>query len=412
MKRIHIALIAAMLLAAPLVAAPYDSADAERGDRSAERAVEKEEELYDKATDALDEHEWRKATQTFRRVVDLKMAHADASMYWLAYAQGKMGQRSEALDTLLELKKTFPKSKWAEDAKSLEVEIRQSAGQKIEPEHVDDEDVKLMALNGLMTSDPERATPILENILRNSASSNRLKDRALFVLTQSGSPKSLETVARIARDGSNRSLQLRAIRYLGIMGGEQTRRILNDVYSTSGDVTVKKNVLRAYMVAGDKERLLGIARTEPTVELRLDAVSQLGVIGARTELADLYGKEGAVEVRKKILSAMFISGNADTLGEIARTEKVGELRLVAIRNLGLLGGTRSGQLLLSIYETDSSSEVKESVISSLFIQNNAKALVDLARKEKDRELKHEIISKLSLMHSKVASDYLIEFLKE
>jgi hypothetical protein len=412
MKRIHLAFLAAMLLAAPLVAGPYDTADAERGDRSAERAVEKEEELYDKATDALDEHEWRKAAQTFRRVVDLKMVHADASMYWLAYAQGKMGQRSEALDTLLELKKTFPKSKWAEDAKSLEVEVRQSAGQRIEPEHVDDEDVKLMALNGLMTSDPDRAAPILEGILTSAGSSSRLKDRALFVLTQSGSPKSLDIVARIARDNSNRSLQLRAVRYLGIMGGEQTRRILNDVYSSSSDVSVKKNVLRAYMVAGDKERLLGIARTEPTVELRLDAVSQLGVIGARAELAELYKQETAVEVRKKIISAMFISGNADTLGEIARSEKVEVLRVAAIRNLGLLGGSRSSQLLVSIYDTDSSSEVKESVVNSLFIQNNAKALVDLARKEKDRERKRDIISKLSLMHSKVASDYLIEFLKE
>lgn len=418
MKRQLIAWIAAMLLAAPLVAATYDSADSDRSDRSereaekAEKAVEKEEALYDKATSALDEHDWRRAAQTFRRVAELKMAHADAAMYWLAYAQGKMGQRSEALDTLLEMKNTFPKSKWVEDAKSLEVEIRQSAGQKIEPEHVDDEDVKLMAVSGLMSSDPDRATPILENILKSGSSSARLKDRAMFVLTQSGSPKAMEIVGRIARDNSNRSLQLRAIRYLGIMGGDQTRRILADVYASSPDVTVKKNILRAYMVAGDKERLLTIAKTEPVVELRLDAVSQLGVIGARAELADLYAKETAVEVRKKIISAMFISGNADTLGEIARNEKVAELRLAAIRNLGLLGGSRSGQLLVSIYETDGSSEVKESVVNSLFIQGNAKALVDLARKEKDRELKAEIVKKLSLMHSKVASDYLIEFLKD
>src|SRR5207253_839714 len=158
-----------------------------------------------------------------------------------------------------------------------------------------------------MSSDPDRATPILENILLNSSSSTRLKERAMFVLTQSGSPKALEIVGRIARDASRRSLQLRAIRYLGIMGGDQTRRILADVYSSTPDVTVKKNVLRAYLVAGDKERLLAIARTEPVVDLRLDAVSQLGVLGARAELADLYGKETAVEVRKKIISAMFIS---------------------------------------------------------------------------------------------------------
>jgi len=414
--RIRTAFIATMLLAAPLVAADYAAWDGdsshEHHDRSAERAVEKEEELYDKGSDALDDHEWRTAATAFRRVAGLKMSHADAAMYWLAYAQGKTGQRSEALDTLLELKKTFPKSRWAEDAKSLEVEIRQSAGQKIEPEHVDDEDVKLMAINGLMNSNPERATPLLETILRNSNSSKRMKDRALFVLTQSGSPQALEIVSRIARDNANPALQLRALRYLGIMGGEQTRRILNDVYSSSGDLSVKKTVLRAFMVGGDRVRLLAIARSEPMAELRTVAISQLGVIGARTELADLYAKETNVEVRKKIISAMFIGGNAEKLAEIARTEKVEELRLAAIRSLGLLGGSRSGQLLLSIYDSDPSIEVKKSVIGSLFIQGSARTLVDLARKEKDRELKREIVSKLALMNSKEASDYLIDFLKE
>jgi hypothetical protein len=38
--------------------------------------------------------------------------------------------------------------------------------------------------------------------------------------------------------------------------------------------------------------------------------------------------------------------------------------------------------------------------------------VSLARAEQNRDLKKEIISKLSIMNSKEASDYLMEFLKE
>jgi len=38
-------------------------------------------------------------------------------------------------------------------------------------------------------------------------------------------------------------------------------------------------------------------------------------------------------------------------------------------------------------------------------------LVDLARAEKNFELKREIVSKLSLMKSKDATDYLLELLK-
>jgi hypothetical protein len=165
------------------------------------------------------------------------------------------------------------------------------------------------------------------------------------------------------------------------------------------------------MIAGDHTRLLALARAESNTELRADAVLQLGVIGARNELTELYGSEPSIEVRKKILQAMFIGGNSEKLAEIARNEKVLDLKVTAIRNLGLLGGGRSGDLLLSLYNTDGRYEVRTAVVDALFIQGNAKTLVNLARNEKNAETKHEIIQKLSVMRSKDATDYLMEFLK-
>jgi HEAT repeat protein len=384
----------------------------ERKDRDKERAdakVEKEEDLYDSGTDALDDHEWRRAAASFRKVAEMHMQHADAALYWLAYAEGKMGARSEALSTLLELNKSYPKSKWVEDGRVLEVEIRQSAGEPIAPEHVDDEDVKLMAINGLMNSDPERAIPILEGIL-NGHQPVKLKERALFVLSQSGSQRAFDIVVRTAKSGPP-DLRERAVRTLGILGGERSRAVLTDIYNATTDIDVKKSVMKSYMISGDRTRLLALAKAESNTELRADAVLQLGVIGARNELTELYGSEPSIEVRKKILQAMFIGGNSEKLAEIARNEKVLDLKVTAIRNLGLLGGGRSGDLLLSLYNTDSRYEVRKGVIEALFIQGNAKTLVNLARNEKDPETKHEIIQKLSVMRSKDATDYLMEFLK-
>ncbi|MEA2415494.1 MAG: hypothetical protein QOI58_2151, partial [Thermoanaerobaculia bacterium] len=375
-----------------------------------EAKVEKEEDLYDSGTDALDDHEWRRAAAAFSKVAEMRMQHADAALYWLAYAQGKMGARSEALSTLLQLQKSYPKSKWVEDGKTLEVEIRQSAGQPIEPEHIDDEDVKLMAINGLMNSDPERAIPILEGILLNGHQPVKLKERALFVLSQSGSQRAFDIVVRTAKSGPP-DLRERAVRTLGILGGQRSRAVLTDIYQATNDIDVKKSVLKSYMIAGDRTRLLALAKAESNSELRADAVLQLGVIGARNELTELYGSEPSIEVRKKILQAMFIGGNSEKLAEIARNEKVLELKVTAIRNLGLLGGGRSGDLLLSLYNNDPRPEVRKAVVNSLFIQGNAKTLVSLARTEKDPETKHEIIQKLSVMRSKDATDYLMEFLK-
>src|ERR1700682_703121 len=177
------------------------SAYADRDDDDQkETKAEREESMYDAASDMLDEREWRRAAATFDRVAQLHMSHADAALYWLAYAQNKMGQRSEALGTLISLQKSYPKSRWVEDGKALEVEIRQSSGQHIDAGKVDDEDLKLMALSGLMSNDAERAVPILETILAGK-SSPKVKDRALFVLSQSSSSKALEILARTAKSG-------------------------------------------------------------------------------------------------------------------------------------------------------------------------------------------------------------------
>ena len=417
--RITFALFLALLLAAPTFANVVITDDGDkteksrdREQRAREKMSEADDDLYDRGTDLLDQHQWRRAASIFDSIVHKQGPRMDSALYWLAYARNKMGQRSEALSALLALQQGFPKSRWTADGKALEVEIRQAAGQNVEPHDVADEDVKLMALNGLMSSDPERAIPVLESILTSPKSSDRVKDRALFVLSQAHSTRAVEILGRIARDTSSPKLQERALRYIGIMGGETSRKLLADVYASTTVVEIKKSVMRSLMISGDNARLLALARTETIPELRADAVQQLGVMGARNELAELYNSEPSVDVRKKIIQGMFIGGNAEKLGDIARTEKVVELRVVAIRNLGLLGGARSGELLRTLYESNTDTELRRAVINSLFLQQNAKALVDLARKEKDIELKREIISKLSLIHSPDATDYLLEYLRE
>ena len=372
---------------------------------------DREEELYEEATENLDDAEWREAADGFRRVARLNGERAAAALHWLAYAQNKMGQRSDALATLVDLQRRFPKSKWASDGKALELQIRQSAGQAVAPDGVDDEDLKLMAINGLMHTDPERAIPILEKII-NGNHSAKVKDKALFVLSQANTPRAMEILGRIARDGSRPELQARALRNLGILGGENSRKVLADVYASTNDRRVKKSILKSYMISGDRARLLAIAKTEADPELRADAVQQLGVSGARNELADLYTTESSVDVRKKIIQAMFIGGNAEKLAELARGEKNPELRVTAIKNLGLLGGEKTGQFLVSMYESDTNPDVRKAVINGLFLQSNAGALVNLARKERDAQMKKQIISKLSLINSRESTDYLLEILNE
>jgi hypothetical protein len=139
-------------------------------------------------------------------------------------------------------------------------------------------------------------------------------------------------------------------------------------------------------------------------------VRQLGVMGAHEELWAMYQKESAVDVKKQILQAMFVGGNATRMIDLARNEQNPELRRTAVRNLGLMGGKGTSDALVDIYTRDKDASIRKAVVQALFIQDNAAGLVALARKEEDPAMKKDIVQKLSMMHSKVATDYMLEIL--
>ena len=370
-----------------------------------------ERELYDRGTEEIDDGKLQQAIDKFSQVIDGHGAHAEGALYWKAYAQNRLGQRPEALLTLETLRRTYPKSRWFDDAQALEVEVRQSSGQSVSPEAESNEDLKLMAINSLLGTDPELALPMLDKFL-NGAQSLKLKERALFVLSQSGSPKAREIVVRIARGNRNPVLQMKAIQDLGLFGGKESHATLEEIYKSSHDMEVKRGILRSFMVSGERERVLEVAKSEQSAELRAEAVKQLGVMGARSELYQLYQNETSIDVKKNILQAMFVGGDVEhTLG-LARAEKYSELRCQAVRNLGLMGKDKTADALASIYSSDKDPEVKRAVIQAYFLQGNTKSLIQIARQEKDMSLKRDAVKRLSLMHSKESTDFMMELLNK
>lgn len=383
----------------------------DREREAARREREREDRDYDAGQRLMEKAQWQQAADRFATVAAIKGSRVDAALYWKAYALDRLGQKAEALTTVTELIKGYPTSRWMSDAKALEIQVRQSVGQPVRPEAEADEELKLYAINGLRESAPEQAIPMLEKILQGTASP-RLKERALFVLAQHNSPRARQVIASIAKGAGNPDLQRRAIQYLGTNGTTENRQLLADIYSASSDIAVKRRILQAFMVAGDRQRVLSAATSESAPELRAEAVRQLGVMGAHDELWQLYQKETSVDVKKQILQAMFVGGNATRLIELANNEKDPELRRTAIRNLGLMSSRQTADALVGLYAREKDVEVKKAVIQGLFVQSNAEQLVAIARKETDVALRKTIVQRLSTMNSKVATDYLLEILNK
>jgi HEAT repeat protein len=389
--------------------AQREKEDAQREKERAQRDKERENQYYDQGQSALDSAKWDRAVTSFDRVIEAKGAKSDAALYWKAYAQNKLGQRPEALATINILVKEYPKSRYLSDAKALEVEVKQNTGQPVNPAGESDEDLKLIAIQTLANNQSEEAIPILQKVLQGTGSP-RLKARALFVLAQSSSPKARDVLVNIAKGNANPDLQMKAVQYLAIHGGRESRAALADIYASSTEIDMKKRILNAFMQGGEKDRVLAAAQTEQNPELRASAVQYLGNMGATEELWALYQKESSVDVKKQIIRSLFTSGNVTRLSELAKSESNPELRLLAVRNLGVMGSKRTGDVLVEIYNSDKDPDIRKAVINGLFVSNNPEALVALARKESDPAMKKDMVSKLSNMRSKVATDYLLEIL--
>jgi tetratricopeptide (TPR) repeat protein len=304
---------------------------------------------YENGQRLLDGRHWDQALEAFSTVTPHGGSRADGALYWKAYTLNKLGRRDEAMAAIAELRKSYATSRWLDDAKVLEVEVKQAAGQKVSPESESDEDLKLMAINGLMQSDSERAIPLLENMLK-GAQSPKLKERALFVLAQSSVPKAQQLLEQVARGGGNPDLQVKAINYVGVAGRKQGagNALLPEIYASTNDANVKRAILNAYMANRDTEHLLQVAKTEKTAEFRLDAIRFVGSSGGGDALVAIYGSEQDRQVKQTIVEALFAHGNAKALVDLARNEKDPEMKKTIVRFLSTMKGKEATDYLMEI----------------------------------------------------------------
>lgn len=368
---------------------------------------------YQRGLAKLDARQWDQAIAAFTTAAEHDTAIADAALYWKAYAENRAGQRDDSLETLSELAEKYPSSRWLKDARALQVEVRANAGDPVNPSAESDEELKLIALNSLMHSDAKDVLPVLQKLLSGN-SSEKVKDRALFVLTQNSSPEARKILDNIARNPANPDLQRRAIRYMGLLGNADARNELIAIYKSSSNTAIKRDILHSFMQSGSKDFLLDIAKTEQNPELRRDAIRQLALTGGQDQLWQLYQSSNSVEDKKAILQSMFLGGDSTRLTEIARNEKDPKLKIAAIQSLALTGrksGSGAGDALVAIYRSDPNPEVRSAVLNALGMGQNGSALVELARSEKDPQMKQKIVQRMSMVHSKEVTDYLMEMLK-
>lgn len=269
-----------------------------------------------------------------------------------------------------------------------------AAGDEREP--TADEELALAALEGLMAQPGERALPILKKVLAGSQTT-LVKKRALFVLSQINSAEARQILGQASRS-NDAALRGEAIRSIGISGDPQLLDSLQAIYGV-GDADAKQEVLQAWLIAGRKEAVYQAALNAKTEEEATEAIHMLGVMGATDELRKLGDRPNAAS---GLVDAYAISGDLAGLRKIAEGSGDHEVRVEAVRKIGIVQNEAARGALRDIYGRSTDPEIKDAALQGMMIAGDEQGVLALYRAAKSSEEKRALLRTLAMLNGDAA----------
>jgi tetratricopeptide (TPR) repeat protein len=409
-----------------------------------DKGFEKE---FREGRDLIDREEWKQAAAKFNEIIakypDNKSS--DAALYWLAFCHKKQKQYNESNAALDRLLKDFPASSWVDDAKVMKLEIGRPIGVIYAPSATT---VSPAIPNGIYS--PVQPAEAIKNIPAASLPTYN-KSVALGEIFTAASPTKLD-----------REDEIKLAAFQSLLSADPKRAIetVGDILKSDSKASesFKQEVLRAFraprlsraqgmnvftsgidnqFVPLLKETLVKSFQKESNVKIRKEiiyAIANLNDEQSANLLAQLYGSENDVEIKKAIINSFSSSSQYlfeansnltptrkiafDKLMDIIWNEKNVELRRAAFTNLQRFtnwsANEQTAEMLSKLYDGETSEEFKISIIQTLskMKQNQAsKKLLEIARNEKSDKLKLEAIYALRTSKNPEVLKFLEELIK-
>ena len=397
-----------LALALALAVAAGNAAVAAPSGAAMEPAGQALKALYWQGHDALKQADWSAALERFTdleaRLRSAEPDSTDAAIYWQAYALAQAGRRAEARSAVERLRREFPDSRWIGDATALLATA--SDARVAAPAAIEDEELAEMAIQGLLSAPAARAAPLLRGVLEGQHSI-KLKKRALFVLSQIDDAGALDTVIGVARSGEP-ALQREAVQMLGVSGSERAVAALAQLYA-GAPAPLRRDILGAWLVADEKERVLAAARSETDPGVRRKAIDLLGAMDAGQELQVLYRESTDAEMRRRIVRALGIGNAVDPLVAIARSDADQAVRVEALHALGVAD---AGPALAGLYASADTPELRDAVLQGLMIAGHSEGLLQVYRNARTTEEKKAALRMLTLVGDGTALDLIEDTLRQ
>ena len=393
--------------------------------------------IFRAARDAMSRGDYKKAADLFR---DLRKRFprsdrvSDALYYeaFSLYRRGESGDLNRALASLDALRTSYPAAASKGDANSLRTricgelakrgdsdcaeEITEKANDVSRKPHKagtdcpagdEDDDERVIALNALLQMDSDRAMPILQKVLaRRDKCSERLRRKAVFLISQKQTPQTADILLRAAKDDPDSEVREQAVFWLSQVHDERVVDMLTTLLAESRDEALQDKAI--FAISQHKSAKAGQAlrayaeREDATEEMREKAIFWLGQNrnAANSQyLRGLYTKLKSEALREKIIFSLSQQRGMNDkwlLDIVTNTREPVELRKKALFWAGQ-GGADMTQLN-GLYTSLNDREMKEQLIFVYSQRRESGAvdkLLEIAKGEKDRELRKKAIFWLS-----------------
>ena len=416
--------------------------------------------LYRLAREALSRGDYKRAAEIFHRIPERypQSAYAGQALYFEAYSLYRSGGYEEldmARDVLVHLKKQYPAvakkdgdplltrvcgelAKRGDEpctasigtiaeggydvTNGKTVTIPGSSGRNCSPDADEDSDDRIAALNALLQMDADRAMPILQKVLaRRDACSVALRRKAVFLVSQKRTDQTANILMNVARSDPDQEVREQAVFWLSQVPG--STGLLEEILKGNSDENIKEKALFSLSQQNEpraQQILRDFAMRESESEdLRDKAIFWLGQrrSAENTEfLRTLYSRLTNQDLREKVLFSLSQQrgvGNEQWLMNIALNPKED----IELRKKALFWAGQSGVAipeLSKLYDRMGDSEMKEQVIFVLSQRQSDRTamdkLFDIAKNEKDAELRKKAIFWLGQSHDPRVQQFLLDLI--
>jgi len=357
---------------------------------------------YSKAYNMILDEKWEEAYKTLSKFLSdfPSSSYEDDVLFWRCYVMDKMGKPLSKVFSCYELfVKSYPKSKWTDDAKRNMINIGMRLVQSGHNEYLEkiklmkqsqNAELRLAALYALQRMGDKIAIESVVNFY-DTSTDKKIKRKCMYLLSSINEPAAYDKLCNIALHEPDIDLRKNAITVLTNVNSKKNLSVLKQILKSENNSSIKKTAL------------IALSR----INLPYNDVKSL--------VSELILKNSDTDIARTAIYALFSNNdprNAKILYKIIKDSNNPEIQKTALQVISRYncpGGYNSLFEKIAINSVEQATAIN--AIHTLFNNKTHKTeerLINIAKSSRHTRAQTEAVRMLSKFNSRRVADFLKE----